>query len=553
MPKEHGELYDVIVIGGGPAGLTAALYLARACYRVLVVEKEYFGGQITITERVVNYPGIASISGAALTENMRQQAEAFGAEFKLAEVTALDMSGDIKTVHTSQGPLQCFGVLLAAGARPRAAGFRGEEEFRGRGVAYCATCDGEFFRDLPVFVIGGGFAAAEESVFLTKYASHVTCLVRGEDFSCAAQTAEEAKKNPNITIMTNTVVTSVTGDTALRSMTYRNKKTGEEKTYTAPEGSTFGLFVFAGYEPATELVKGIAELNPQGYVITDENMKTSCDGLYAAGDIRIKALRQAVTAAGDGALAATELERYALQMQKKTGLRPLRPIPSASVQKPTADAEAPVQKSSAVFAPEILAQLQTVFARMEQPLELRLFLDDSDVSQELHIYMKELCQQTDKLKLTRAEQDSLAESAEGSERPYVRVYRQNGSYTGIAFHGVPGGHEFTSFVLGLYNASCQGQAVEPSLRGKILAWDKPCHLRIFVSLSCTMCPELVTAAQRLATLNSKITTDVYDLNRFPKLQKKYQVMSVPCFFLNEDGPQFGKKNIVQLFQMISEH
>lgn len=387
---------------------------------------------------------------------------------------------------------------------------------------------------------------------MTKYASHVTCLVRGEDFSCAAQTAEEAKKNPNITVMTNTVVESVAGDTTLRSMTYRDKKTGEEKTYTAPEGSTFGLFVFAGYEPATELVKGIAELNPQGYVITDENMKTSCDGLYAAGDIRIKALRQAVTAAGDGALAATELERYALQMQKRTGIRPLRPESAAFAQETTVNAESPAAKSSAIFAPEILAQLQTVFARMEQPLELRLFLDDSDVSQELHIYMKDLCQQTNKLKLTRAEQAD-EEGAEGSERPYVRVYRQDGSYTGITFHGVPGGHEFTSFVLGLYNASSQGQAVEPSLREKILAWDKPYHLRIFVSLSCTMCPELVTAAQRLATLNSKITTDVYDLNRFPELQKKYQVMSVPCFFLNEDGPQFGKKNIAQLFQMITEH
>ena len=281
-------------------------------------------------------------------------------------------------------------------------------------------------------------------------------------------------------------------------------------------------------------------------------MKTSCDGLYAAGDIRIKALRQAVTAAGDGALAATELERYALQMQKRTGIRPLRPESAAFAQETTVNAESPAAKSSAIFAPEILAQLQTVFARMEQPLELRLFLDDSDVSQELHIYMKDLCQQTNKLKLTRAEQAD-EEGAEGSERPYVRVYRQDGSYTGITFHGVPGGHEFTSFVLGLYNASSQGQAVEPSLREKILAWDKPCHLRIFVSLSCTMCPELVTAAQRLATLNSKIITDVYDLNRFPELQKKYQVMSVPCFFLNEDGPQFGKKNIAQLFQMITEH
>lgn len=549
MPARDGELYDVIVIGGGPAGLTAAIYLARACYRVLVVEKEHFGGQLTITERVVNYPGIASISGAALTEHMRQQAEAFGAEFKLAEVTSLDMTGDIKTVNTSQGPLQCFGVLLAAGARPRSAGFKGEEEFRGRGVAYCATCDGEFFRDLPVFVIGGGYAAAEESVFLTKYASHVTCLVRGDDFSCAEQTAAEAKNNPNITVLTNTVVEAAEGDAMLRSLTYKNTRTGEVKTYTSPEGKTFGLFVFAGYEPATELIKGIAARNDKGYVITDENMKTTCDGLYAAGDIRIKSLRQCITAAGDGALAATELERYALQMQKKTGIRPLRPaaknpVPAADNTKTAASAQV---SASELFPPEVVAQLQTVFARMEQSLELRLFLDDSAASQELTAYMKELSSLTDKLQVTMA-----GDGEDAGEKPCVRVYRQDKSFSGIAFHGVPGGHEFTSFVLGLYNAAGQGQAVEENLRQQILAFDKTCHLRIFVSLSCTMCPELVTAAQRLATLNSNITTDVYDLNRYPDLQKKYQVMSVPCFFINDKGPEFGKKNIAQLFSMISQ-
>lgn len=428
------ELYDVIVIGGGPAGLTAAIYLARACYRVLVIEKEHFGGQITITDRVVNYPGIASISGAALTENMRQQAEAFGAEFKLAEVTALDMSGDIKTVHTTQGILSCFGVLLAAGARPRSAGFAGEETFRGRGVAYCATCDGEFFRGKQVFVIGGGYAAAEESVFLTKYASHVTCLVRGDDFSCAKATADEARNHPDITVRTHTVVESVEGDGLLRRLTCRDTETGEVKTYDAGK-DTFGVFVFAGYEPATELVRGIADLDPKGYVITDASMKTSCDGLYAAGDIRIKPLRQCITAAAEG------------------------------------------------------------------------------------------------------------------ERPCVRVFC-GGEPAGIAFHGVPGGHEFTSFVLGLYNAAGPGQALDESLRQRLLDWDTPCHLRIFVSLSCTLCPELVTAAQRLATLNPRITTDVYDLNLYPSLREAYQVMSVPCFLINEDGPHFGKKTAAQLLDLM---
>ena len=187
------NLYDVVIVGGGPAGLTAALYLARAKYRVLVLEKEQFGGQIAITHEVVNYPGIAKTSGKALTDTIQQQAEGFGAEFLLTEATGFDLSGDIKTVHTTKGEYRCLGVLLATGAHPRKVGFKGEEEHKGRGVAYCATCDGEFFTGKEIFVIGGGYAAAEESVFLTKFARHVTVLIRKDDFSCAASVAEQAR------------------------------------------------------------------------------------------------------------------------------------------------------------------------------------------------------------------------------------------------------------------------------------------------------------------------------------------------------------------------
>ena len=180
---EH--LYDVVVIGGGPAGLTAALYLARARYRVVVVEQDHFGGQITITSEVVNYPGVEHTSGAELTETMRRQAEGFGAEFLLAEVTGLELEGDVKTVRTSRGALSCFGVLLATGAHPRMVGFRGEEQFRGRGVAYCATCDGEFFTERMSLWWAAALPQRRRACFLTKYARHVTILIRGDDFSCA--------------------------------------------------------------------------------------------------------------------------------------------------------------------------------------------------------------------------------------------------------------------------------------------------------------------------------------------------------------------------------
>ena len=180
------ELYDVIIVGAGPAGLSAAIYAARARFKVLVLEKEKIGGQITITSEIVNYPGIEKIDGTELTEKMRAQAQSFGAEFQIARVTDFDLSGDVRIVKTDKGDFQTLGIVLALGANPRMLGFAGEREYKGRGVAYCATCDGEFFTGMDVFVIGGGFAAAEEAVFLTKYARKVTIIVREEDFTCAA-------------------------------------------------------------------------------------------------------------------------------------------------------------------------------------------------------------------------------------------------------------------------------------------------------------------------------------------------------------------------------
>ena len=537
------NFYDVVVIGGGPAGLTAAIYLARAKYRVVVVEKEKFGGQITITHEVVNYPGVERTSGAELTETMRRQAESFGAEFLLAQVEKLDLSGDVKTVHTDRGELKAFGVLLATGAHPRMLGFPGEAEFRGRGVAYCATCDGEFFTGKEVFVIGGGFAAAEEAVFLTKYASHVNILMITDDFTCAESVADGARNHPKITVHYNTQVEEVSGDSALRAIRYRNNVTGEVTEHRAPEGSNIGVFVFAGYIPATGLIRDLAELTPDGYVVTDRNLKTSVDGLYAAGDVCVKSLRQVVTAVGDGALAATELEKYASVLQKKTGIVPEKPVAKAAA--PVKEApKAAASSSSALFDDAMLAQLNTVFSRMANPLVLKLTLNDSPVSAELKGYMEELARHTDKLTV---EVDNGGEDA-----PCVRVFRADGNWSGLAFHGVPGGHEFTSFILGLYNAAGPGQALDDDVRQGIRALGKK-EIKVLVSLSCTMCPELVTAAQRIAAENDAITAEVYDLNHFPAIRDKYNVMSVPCLVI-DDGKTitFGKKNVRQLLELLSK-
>lgn len=538
--KDAKELYDVVVIGGGPAGLTAALYLARARYRVIVVEKEHFGGQITITDEVVNFPGVERTSGKALTETMRRQVQSFGAEFLLAEVTGLIMDGDVKTVQTSRGELGCFGVLLATGAHPRSVGFAGEAEFKGRGVAYCATCDGEFFTGKEVFVVGGGFAAAEESVFLTKYARHVTILIRGDGFTCAPAAAEPALQHEKITVITHAQVEEVSGKDGLSLLKYRNTETGEVTEYRAAEGDPFGIFVFAGYEPATDLVKGLAECDAQGYVVTDRNQKTTCEGLYAAGDVCIKSLRQVVTAVGDGALAATELERYAAALQKKTGLYPVQPM-SKEIPAVTENN----QKTDGLFTSDMLSQLESVFQKMTSPLKLKLYLDDTPLSVELKGYMEELCALTDKLSLEMS-------GEEMKDSPCVRICRADGAWTGLAFHGVPGGHEFTSFVLGLYNAAGPGQALDEEILHKI-RFLKPTHMKILVSLSCTMCPELMTAAQRIAAEHPGVTAEVYDLNHFENLRKQYKVMSVPCLVI-DDGKtvSFGKKSIPQLLELLGE-
>ena len=537
------NLYDVVIVGGGPAGLTAALYLARAKYRVVVLEKDQFGGQIAITHDVVNYPGITRTSGKGLTDTIQQQAESFGAEFLLAEVTGFELEQDIKTVRTSRGDYRCFGILLATGAHPRTVGFKGEEEHKGRGVAYCATCDGEFFTGKDVFVIGGGYAAAEESVFLTKFARHVTILVRKADFSCAASVADQAKNHEKITVLTNTVMEEVSGENGLRYARYRNTQTGEVTEYNSNE--TFGVFVFAGYAPATEAVRGIVALNEQGYILTDGSQKTNVEGVYAAGDVCIKPLRQVLTAASDGALAATELEKYVAAMHDKTGLKPEFSGPNKPEEGVSVSVSEAYEVDQPLFTAEMRQQLESVFGRMEKRLLLKLYLDTRPISSELKTFMIALAGLSDKLGL---EIQNIQASKPNT--PYVEVCFEDGNATGLAFHGVPSGHEFTSFVLGLYNAAGPGQSIEEDTRKRISAIKEPTDIKILVTLSCSMCPDLVIAAQRIAAENPRITAHVYDIQQFEDIKTKYNVMSVPCLVINNEKLYFGKKNITQILDLI---
>lgn len=583
----RNDLYDVIVIGGGPAGLTAGLYLARARYRVLILEKDDFGGQITITNEVVNYPGVGRTTGRALTQTMRQQAQDFGAEFLSAEAIGLDVHGDVKTVHTSRGDLKAFGILIATGASPRKLGFEGESEYAGRGVAYCATCDGEFFAGKEVLVVGGGFAAAEESVFLTTYASKVTVLVREQDFTCDAVVAAAAKNNPKIDVRYQVELQGVTaGQGGLREASILNRATGQTETWKPVDGGTFGVFVFAGYVPATNLVRGVVELDDYGYVVTHGYLETSVPGVYAAGDLRAKNLRQVVTATADGAIAAVELERYAKRMSEKTGLIPQRPTscvyeqstaktdaasladttPAPAPVKRSTDAAAAanaVRKPGELFSDATRQQLNVVFGRMSRPVTLALELDDTPLSTELRGFIDAMVALSGgKLKSTvddgEYEKDDTGRAVFDVEhvlpaaRPCVRMV-VDGEPTGLAFHGVPSGHEFNSFVLGLYNVAGPGQPLGDDLIERAKSIASPLNIMILVSLTCTMCPETVLASQRLASLNPAVRAEAYDVSHFPELKDQYGAMSVPCIVINRGGEQtveFGKKSIPQMLDLI---
>ena len=582
------DLYDVIVVGGGPAGLTAGLYLARARYRVLILEKDDFGGQITITNEVVNYPGVGRTTGRALTQTMRQQAQDFGAEFLSAEAIGLDVHGDVKTVHTSRGDLKAFGILLATGASPRKLGFEGESEYAGRGVAYCATCDGEFFTGKEVLVVGGGFAAAEESVFLTTYASKVTVLVREQDFTCDATVAAAAKNNPKIDVRYQVELQGVTaGQGGLREAAILNRATGQTETWKPADGGTFGVFVFAGYVPATDLVRGVVELDDYGYVVTHGYLETSVPGVYAAGDLRTKNLRQVVTATADGAIAAVELERYAKRMSEKTGLMPQRPAsyvyeqstaktkaasvvgttPAPAPAKRSADAAAAanvVRKPGELFSDATRQQLNVVFGRMSRPVTLALDLDDTPLSTELRGFIDALVALSGgKLKSTVVDGEYKkddtgravfdVDSVLPAARPCVRMV-VDGKPTGLAFHGVPSGHEFNSFVLGLYNVAGPGQPLDDDLIERARSITDPLDIMILVSLTCTMCPETVLASQRIASLNPAVRVEAYDVAHFPELKDHYGAMSVPCIVITRaDGTQqveFGKKSIPQMLELV---
>ncbi|GAA0235032.1 thioredoxin-disulfide reductase [Metaclostridioides mangenotii] len=306
------NVYDLVIIGAGPAGLSAGLYGSRAKLNTLIIEKDKTGGQIVITHEVANYPGsVREATGPSLVARMVEQCDEFGAKRVKDTIESVELDGEIKVLKGQKDEYKAKAVIIATGASPRKMGCPGEKELTGKGVSYCATCDADFFEDFEVFVVGGGDSALEEAMYLTKFARKVTVVHRRQGFRCAKSVLEKAQANPKIEFLLDTVVEEVKGDGLLESIVFKNKITGETHEYFADEeDGTMGLFVFVGLISQTDVFKGKVNMNEQGYIITDQDMKTDIEGVFAAGDVREKSLRQVVTATGDGSIAAVVAEKY---------------------------------------------------------------------------------------------------------------------------------------------------------------------------------------------------------------------------------------------------
>lgn len=538
------KIYDTVIIGAGPAGLSAAIYAGRATMDTLVIEANQVGGQVTTTSVVWNYPAVEKIDGTALMNQMQQQAANFGVQIVHDQITDYELEGDLKVLHGMQD-YYARSVIIAAGAKPRELNFPGEQQFRGHGIAFCSTCDGELFTGLQVFVIGGGYAAAEEADYLTRYAKHVTVISREAEFTCAPLTAARALNNPKVDVKFNTEIVRVTGKDYLETAVFKNNQTGKEFSYQ-PDSSeqTFGVFIYIGTQPATAKLTKILNHDEHGYLKADATLATNLPGVFAAGDIVVKPLRQIVTAASDGAVAATSAEHYVTALKQRLQIPIERKQKSAT--KPVGQTTKLAEKSTVMvhqgswFDAKLQQQLKSIFERLTQKVTLQVLSDNGQKSQELQSFVKEFCDLDRHL-------DYQVRAADGGEDflPLLELLNQQQNLTGIRFAGIPTGHELNSLVLAVYNLAGPGQELAPELIERIKALPVT-KIKIGVALTCHFCPDVVSTCQHMAAINPNVSAEMLDLQLFPELRQAKHIMSVPATMINDRPVIFGSQTAEQL-------
>ncbi|WP_283587754.1 FAD-dependent oxidoreductase [Limosilactobacillus viscerum] len=550
MADEH--LYDLIIVGAGPAGLSAGLYAGRATLDTLILEGDTVGGQVTTTSVVYNYPAVEKVDGTQLMNQMQKQVADFGVTIAHDEVEKYQVNDEVKVLVGKSGKeYHARSVIIATGAQPRKVGFPGEDEFRGRGVAYCSTCDGELFTGLQIFVVGGGYAAAEEADYLSRFGKHVTVLVRKDHFKCPPLMAARALNNPKVSVEYNTEIKKVTGDDYVTEAVLVNNKTGKETVYHVDKGdNTFGIFIYVGTQPATKNLKGIIELDDRGYIKADENGATNVDGVYAAGDVIVKNLRQIITAASDGAVAATSAEQYITAQKQKQGI-PIHADTAKKAAKTVGQTTNLDQQEQVAphegnwLSADIDSQLKPIFERLTKNVTFEVDLNGSDLGQQLLGFVTEFAGLDDHFTVTSKEESD-------EKLPLLRLLDENGNDTGLHYAGIPTGHELNSLVLGVYNVAGPGQTIDPAMEERIKKLPAA-NIHIGVSLTCHFCPDVVAACQRMASLNPNITATMIDLQHDPELRKDKKIMSVPATMIDDSPVIFGSQSLEQLVAAVEKY
>lgn len=550
MADQH--LYDLIIVGAGPAGLSAGLYAGRAMLDTLILEGDTVGGQVTTTSVVYNYPAVEKVDGTKLMNQMQKQVTDFGVQIKHDQVITYSLKSDIKILTGKSGQeYHARSVIIATGAHPRKVGFPGEDQFRGRGVAYCSTCDGELFTGLQIFVVGGGYAAAEEADYLSRFGKHVTVLVRSDHFKCPTVMTAKLRNNPKVSIKYNTEIKSIAGDDYVNSATLVNNQTGQETIYHVDPGdNTFGIFVYVGTVPATQSLKDIIALDSNGYIKTSADGATNIQGVYAAGDVIAKNLRQIITAAADGAQAATSAERYVTAQKQAAGI-PIEATKQSTTSSPVGQTTSLAHEENVVphqgkwFNDDIVKQLQPIFARLTSDITFEINTNDTDLSQQLLGFINEFADLDHHFKVI---------SKVGTEQylPMLKLLDEHGRDTGLHYAGIPTGHELNSLILGIYNIAGPGQTIDPAMVNRIKALPAA-QIKIGVSLTCHFCPDVVAACQHIAALNPHITATMIDLQHFPELRKSKKIMSVPATMINNSPVIFGSQTLEQLVAAVEKY